>query len=112
MKNKVYIINRASHDYSGAERFGEIVYLSEGPINRYATNKIYRQMNEVLKDSSPNDYILLTGLTIMATIACSIFSVLHNRLNLLLFRPASHTYAERRLVFNETNNKEQVYENE
>ncbi len=107
MKNKVYVINRASHDYSGAERYGELVYLSDGPINRYATNKIYRMLSDVLKDSSPGDYILLTGLTIMTSIACSIFSVMHGRLNLLLFRPASYTYAERRLMFNEMNNKEQ-----
>lgn len=106
MKNKIYVINRSAHDYSGAEKFGEIVYLSEGSINRYATNKIYRQMNDVLKNSKPDDYILLTGLTIMASIACSIFSVKHNRLNLLLFRPNDHSYAERRIVFNETENKE------
>jgi len=97
----VYIINRASHDYTEAEKYGNIVYLSEGSINRYATNKIYRQFNEILKDSSPDDYILLTGLTVMTSIACSIFAVKHGRLNLLIFRPNTFTYAERRLIINE-----------
>lgn len=99
MKNKIYVINRASHDYSGAERWGELVYLSDGSVNRYATNKIYRIFEDVLSESSPNDYILLTGLTVMSSIATAIFAHKHSQLNLLIFRPNTHTYAERRLVF-------------
>jgi hypothetical protein len=101
MKNKIYVINRASHDYSGASRYGEIVYLSDGPINLYATNKIYRQMHEKLKNSTPDDYILLTGLTVMSSIACAIFATKHHKLNLLIFKPETHTYVERRLVIRE-----------
>jgi len=98
MSKKIYVINRASHDYGEAERFGHVEYLSEGPINRYATNKIYRQMEDKLNQSNPEDYILLTGLTVMSSIACAIFAHKHGRLNLLIFRPDSHTYAERRLI--------------
>ena len=98
MKSKIYVINRASHDYSGAERWGELVYLSDGPVNRYATNKIYRTFEDVLSESSPEDYIILTGLTVMSSIATAIFAHKHSRLNLLIFRPNTHTYAERRLV--------------
>ena len=99
MKSKIYVINRAAHDYSGAERWGKLVYLSDGPVNRYATNKIYRAFEDVLSESSPEDYILLTGLTVMSSIATAIFAHKHSRLNLLIFRPNTHTYAERRLVF-------------
>lgn len=93
----IWVINRSAHDYSGAARWGEIKHLSEGPVNRYAAAKIFRLMNEPLKNSRPDDYILLTGLTIMSCIACAIFALRHKRLNFLIFRPQNHTYVERRL---------------
>ena len=93
----VWVINRSAHDYSGAERWGNVRYLTDGPVNRYATGKIFRLLNEPLRESGKNDYILLTGLTVMACIACSIFALRHKRLNLLIFRPATHTYVERRM---------------
>jgi len=94
---KVYVLNKSSHDFSGAMRYGELCYLSEGPINRFATNKMFRMFAEGLEKSHKDDYILLSGLTVMAVIACVIFVMRHKRLNLLIFRAGSHTYAERRL---------------
>ena len=85
-KTKVYIVNKGGHDHSDAERFGELVYLSIGSINRYATSSIYRKFSLILKDSTKDDYILPTGLSIMTSIACAIFARIHGRLNLLLYR--------------------------
>ena len=83
---KVYIVNKGSHDHSDAERFGKIVYLSEGSINRYSTNTMFREFDPILQKSSPEDYILPTGLTIMSNIACAIFAMLHGKLNLLIYK--------------------------
>lgn len=94
---KVYVLNKSSHDFSGAEQYGKLYYLSEGPINRFATNKMYRLFSEGLEKSHKEDYILLSGLTVMAVIACVIFVTKHKCLNLLIFRAETHTYAERRL---------------
>lgn len=99
MAKTVYIINKSGHDFSDAERFGSLVYLSTGTIDRYGINKMYRKFAETLKNSSPDDYILVTGLTIMSCIACSVFSFLHGRVNLLLYKD-SH-YIERRLLIGE-----------
>jgi hypothetical protein len=94
---RVFVVNRSSHDLSKAEPFGELIYLSEGPMSRYATNNMHRQFSEILRDSDPEDYLLLCGLNIMNCLACSVFSHLHNRLNLLLFKEGR--YIERNLVF-------------
>ena len=83
---KVYIVNKGSHDHSDAERFGKIEYLSEGAINRYSTNQMFRNFFPILKKSGPEDYILPTGLTIMSNIACAIFAMKHKRLNLLIYK--------------------------
>jgi len=94
---KVYVINKGGHDYSDAKRFGELHFLSEGPISKFAISKIYRDFAMTLRESAPTDYILLTGLTVMACIACSCFSFLHSgKLNLLLFKNGK--YIERKLM--------------
>ena len=93
----VWVINRSAHDYSGAARWGNVKHMTEGPVNRYNTGKIFRMLHEPLKTSKANDYILLTGLTVMACIACAIFALRHKKLNLLIFKPQNHTYVERRM---------------
>ena len=99
MKHKVYVVNKGGHDFSSAESFGELVYLSEGSLNRYAVTNMYRQFSDILKESDSEDYILLTGLTTMGVVACSIFSYLHGKLNILLFKQGR--YVDRSLILSE-----------
>ena len=93
----VYVLNKSGHDISDAYRFGDVVYLTEGRISRYATNNLYRSFVSVLENSNKNDYILLTGLTVANVIACSIFALIHGSLNILIHQPKDNTYVERRL---------------
>lgn len=95
----VYIVNKGGHDYSDAQRFGVVQFLSEGPVSKYAVSKIYREFAMRMRGSGADDYILLTGLTTMACIACSCFSYIHGRLNLLIYKNGK--YVERRLVLSE-----------
>ena len=94
--SKVFIVNNSSHDFSRAKDFGELVYLSSGPLNRYATNHMHRLFSDKLEDSSPEDYIVLCSLNVMNSIACAIFAAKHQRLNLLLFK--NGRYIERNLI--------------
>jgi len=94
---KVYIVNKSSHDFSAAERFGDLVSLSEGSMNRYGTSSIHRNFSEKLEESTEGDYILLCGLTVMNVIATSIFVSKHKKLNLLMFQGGD--YIERNIVF-------------
>jgi hypothetical protein len=94
--NNVYIVNRSAHDFSEAESYGEIIFLSEGPMNRYATNNMHRKFNEIFKGSSKEDYIVPCSLNVMNSIACAIFAKMHGQLNLLLFKNGS--YIERNLI--------------
>ena len=93
---KVFIVNRSAHDFSAADDYGEIIFLSEGPMNRYSTNNMHRSFSEKMKESSPDDYIVPCSLNVMNSIACAIFAVMHKRLNLLLFKDGS--YIERNLI--------------
>ena len=93
----VYIINKSSHDFSGAEKFGNLIYLSEGPVNRYAVNDIHRKFTEIFKSSSPEDYIVPCSLNVMNIMASTIFVSIHHKLNLLLFKDGE--YLERNICY-------------
>ncbi len=97
MTTKVFITNKGGHDFSAAEQYGDFVFLSKGSINRYSVGRMYRQFAQGLTYSKENDYILLTSLCVMNIIACVIFALKFNRLNLLLFKNGG--YVERTLDF-------------
>lgn len=102
---RVYVVNKGGHNHHDAERFGELVFMSEGTVNRYAVSQMYRQFAECLGKSSEDDYILITGLSVMASVACSIFARIHGRLNLLLFKSSRSSeegrYVERTIMIDE-----------
>jgi len=96
----VFVVNKGGHNFEAASRYGRIVYITEGLIKPFAVDKIYREIAAKLKHSEPDDYILITGLTVINSIACSYFSVKHNgRLNILLYR--NNRYIARTLMINQ-----------
>ena len=95
MRN-VYIVNKSNHDFSAARNYGKLVFLSEGPMNRYSTNNMLRVFAEKMSDSKKDDYIVPCSLNVMNSIACALFAYKHGKLNLLLFKEGS--YIERNHV--------------
>lgn len=95
---KVFIINKGAHDYSAAASYGTLTYCTEGIVSKYNTSQMVRVFEQAFKDSHSDDYILLTSLTTLCSIACSVFAIYHGRLNLLIFRDDG--YVVRRVVFN------------
>lgn len=96
MRN-VYIVNKSFHDFSDAERYGKLVFLSEGKMDRYSVNDIARQFEEKMVDSTPEDYIVPCSLSSMNIVAVWLFGIKHKTLNLLLFKNGKG-YIERNLV--------------
>lgn len=80
----VYVVNRGPHDYSDAEAYGELVFCTDGPVDRFDTAQMFRELSEAMKESAPEDYILLTSLTSLCVVAAAIFAAKHKCLNLLL----------------------------
>jgi hypothetical protein len=99
---KVYIVNKSAHDFSAADKYGEVVFLSNGPMNRYSTNNMHREFTTIMEGSTDKDYIVPCSLNVMNSIACAIFAHKHGKLNLLLFKTDRLTnigdYIERNLV--------------
>ena len=93
----VFIVSNSGHDFSDAKKYGNLMFLSEGAMDRYQVNNMLRQFKESMKISTPNDFILPCGLSVMNSIACATFVTLHGRLNLLLFKKGK--YVERNIIF-------------
>ena len=99
----VFIINSGTHDYSAAQKFGKLIVLSKGYFNRHDVGKIARQFAVILNQSNPDDYLLVSGSTIMNSVASAIFAHTHGVLNLLIFKklPDKDFYVERHLEMSE-----------
>ena len=95
----VYVPSKSSHDYSNAQQWGDLVFMSEGPINRFNTNHMCRMFWHHLKHSNSEDFVLQTGLRVMSDLACALFSHLHGGLNILIYDETSNSYRPRRMVF-------------
>ncbi len=92
-RTRVYIPNKSSHDFSDAKRFGELVYITEGFVDRFNTNYMYRAFMQAFEESNAEDYILVSSMNILNCIGTACFARKHGRVNLLLFRRGE--YVER-----------------
>ena len=95
---KVYVTNKGPHDYSDAEAFGEIVFCTSGSIDKFDLSQMYRELDLAMADSEPGDFVLLTSLTSLCSVACALFASKHGELHVLIHR--GDCYVERSLYFN------------
>lgn len=98
----VYVPNRGPHDYSEAKKFGELVFCTQGSLDKYDTAEMFRELTDAMYDSTEEDYLLLTSLTSLCAVAAGIFGAKHGRLNLLIHSPISNGYVLRRVILRES----------
>jgi hypothetical protein len=87
---KVYIPNQGGYNYSDAERFGKLIYVTTGNINRFEISSIYRTFVEAMAESDKNDFFMPTSLSVLNTIGGAVFAAKHGRLNLLVFKDGKY----------------------
>lgn len=95
---KVYVPNKGSHDLSAAEKFGELIFITESYVNRYAVGTVVRAVEQQMQDASADDYILVTGLPVLNMIAAAVFAHKFGRLNLLLHKQQTGEYIVREML--------------
>ena len=93
----VFITNKSPHDFSDAERYGRIVFLTTGFIRQYSTDRIQemvlqgRVTDVGLVDSQPGDFLLISSLNILTAISSSVLAKRHGLVNYLLFKRGRYT---------------------
>lgn len=94
---RVFILNRGTHDYSSARRFGDLVYCTEGELAKHNVSWMAQQCQTAMAESNADDFIVIISLASLCAVACSIFAVKHKRLNLLIYKEQG--YIVRKIVF-------------
>lgn len=104
MTARVYVVNKGPHNYQDAEQFGELVFCSEGTLDKLDTNNMYRELSSAMQDSIPEDWILVTSLATLCSVACALFAAKHGCVNLLVFHEGR--YLPRMLNFHNERQQE------
>lgn len=94
MTSNVYVVNKGPHSYVDAEQFGQLVYCTDGQLDKFDTAQMFREVSDAMRDSLETDYILLTSLTSLCSVACAIFAAKHKRLNLLIHKGDGYVVRE------------------
>lgn len=87
---KVFVVNDGGHDYSDAERFGELVFCTEHVIRKDDTAQMFRELSESLSWAQSDDYLLVSSLTSLCMIAAGIMGDKFGELHLLIFKDGQY----------------------
>lgn len=82
---KVFVPNRSFHNFSGAEKYGELIFLTEGSVRRTNVNQLYRECYQKMASAQPGDFLLVSSLAILNAIPASILAHRFGRVNFLIF---------------------------
>jgi len=108
-KRKVYVINYSDQDMSPAERFGDLIYLTEGRgINIFNTDLLLSEIKPKLEDINEEDFLLLSGPPVLNILASALVWFKYGRVNVLIFDAKSRNYqpqtiTEHQLIIGEGN---------
>lgn len=83
---KVYVPNKSFHDFSAAEQFGDLIYVTEGVISRLNINQLEAAAATAMREAAPGDYIVISSLPVLTSIMTGIMANRFGRANFLLYR--------------------------
>ena len=82
---RVYVPNDWQHTATDAEVFGELIYLTRGPIRRNAIRANFAAVDKGLEGSKKTDWLVVGSLSVLTALCAASFAAKHGRLNLLLW---------------------------
>ena len=94
---KVYIVNNANHDYSKAEQYGELVYVTRGKLPIFKTSTVRTMLEKGLVKFTKNDYLLISGPAIVSVMAATVLYNKFDTVKFLVFDAKQQDYVVRHL---------------
>ena len=110
-KAKIYIVNDAGHDFSNAFDYTDLprlqaqVNLTEGSQDIFDTDRMVYTIKQRLKHSLKEDYILLSGSSVLNAIAVGIQMLRFGEVNLLLYNAKERRYVLRTITLEKMGGK-------
>ena len=90
--SKVYVVNSAGHDFSKAERYGELVPVVKGHVNVFRPDRSLFTITEGLLDFNADDYLLLSGNTFGNVVAALFLGRRLPKIKLLVYDAKNNDY--------------------
>ena len=94
---KVYVVNNTNHDYSKAEQYGELVYVTKGKLPIFKTNTVRAMLEKGLVKFTKDDYLLISGPAIVSVMAAIILFNKFDTVKFLVFDAKQQDYVVRHL---------------
>ena len=94
---KVYVVNNTNHDYSKAEQYGELVYVTKGKLPIFKTNTVRAMLEKGLVKFTKDDYLLISGPAIVNIMAATILYNKFDTVKFLIFDAKQQDYVVRHL---------------
>lgn len=94
---RVFVTNEGRHDFSKAEQYGKIVYITEGDVPVYSIDRLFFNIKEKLFDLTENDFILLSGSNIICSITMAAAICISPVIKLLIFKAKQEEYLIRKI---------------
>ena len=83
-KLKVYVTNFSGHDFSKAEKFGEIAWITRGYVSFHSLDRVKFRICEEVDKSSEDDYLLLSGIPIICVLCATYWLWKHKKCKMLV----------------------------
>lgn len=85
MKPTIYVVSKGAHDYAMAEEYGELKYMFEDKVNVFAADQLVKDIQERVTDSSPADYLIMSGNMMAAAMTFYEMMTRHGAVNVLIW---------------------------
>lgn len=95
---KVFVVNFNGHDLTEASKYGQLVYLTTGSINIFATDRLVYHLINALKEIEEEDFLLLSGNIVANILAFCIILTKHKKVNVLIYNFKNKGYVLRTIT--------------
>jgi len=94
---KVYVVNNANHNYSKAEQYGELMYVTKGKLPIFKTSTVRAMLEKGLVKFTKDDYLLISGPAIVNIMAATLLFNKFDTVKFLVFDTKQQDYVVRHL---------------
>lgn len=101
----VWVVNKAGHDYSDAERYGELKALTLDDINPLAVDRLANHLARgIASFAKPEDYVLVSGTPIITGLTFAMWLMHFDQLQVLQWNAKSREYELQTITRNQVSN--------
>jgi hypothetical protein len=97
MSDRVYVSNYGNHDYTKAERFGELHPVTKYRVDIMHTDRLIGEIEEALAEAKESDHLLVSGNPAITAICVFIWLAKFKEVNLLFWDALYQDYMPRKL---------------